>query len=255
LVSYGLDRFARVWDVATQRQLSESRLPSSVDEMAFTPQTNQLVTLSTDRTIRFWNMNSWNMINSFEMDGLVDDFAVSQDEQWLITIINRNTIFVWNLPSNRVDKVITVDDNLEGHIALSPDGKWLAVPVSSEVWIYDTDSWSIEHKLESNETVFSVEDVEFSPNGRYLAAGDFFDKPHIWEVENGRLRVKMEDINTAEMLLFTPDGEHLITAGGPYSPTGRGSPGNVIRIWEVFEGDEADGIAAEPEDSAETINQ
>lgn len=66
------------------------------------------------------------------------------------------------------------------NIAISPNGKQLAVASQIGVWLYDTQTGDAVDFLDGHET--SVRSVAFSPDGIALASGGIDGSILIWEV-------------------------------------------------------------------------
>ena len=65
--------------------------------------------------------------------------------------------------------------------------------------------------------------VEFSPDGRYVAAGDDHGILSMWDVRNGRLVVKckIKDGGIAKSMAFTPNGDRIASGG------------HTVQCWDV----------------------
>jgi WD40 repeat protein len=66
-----------------------------------------------------------------------------------------------------------------------------------------------------------VNDVAFSPDGKYLATAGEDNTARVWEVPSGHEVARMKHPNIVSDLIFSPDGEYLATT----------SADNVARLW------------------------
>ena len=138
------------------------------------------------------------------------------------------------------------EGDLIGKMALSPDGKFLAIVsdvsrgrlgrADPAVSIWDL---TMRKRTASIPGTFRFDlgVIGFSPDGRLLAAGSFTDDITLWDVRNGRkvatidldgpgeaLRPDAADRNEVTRLDFTPDGKSLMVYP---SVEGR------LRVWDV----------------------
>ncbi|MDE3258695.1 MAG: Ig-like domain-containing protein [Gemmatimonadota bacterium] len=106
-------------------------------------------------------------------------------------------------------------------VALSPDGRTLAVASSIGVWLYEVATSQALALLPSTKSVHSV---SFSPDGT-LAAGLGNGSVKLWDVESGAWIATLEGHMGASVdaVVFSPDGRRLVS----------GSWDQVIHIRDV----------------------
>lgn len=111
------------------------------------------------------------------------------------------------------------------NIAISPNGKQLAVGTQIGVWLYDTQTGDAISFLDAHEN--SVRSVAFSPDGFTLASGGGLGKDRsirLWDIRTGEhSMLSSTDYNDVGTLSFSSDGNILVS--GHHS-------GNVI-LWDV----------------------
>ncbi len=145
-------------------------------------------------------------------------------------------------------------------MALSPDqqlvasvtGQYLAgdyeyrpAPESEpSVCVLAAASGEVLHKLAH---VPSVQSVAFSPDSRYLAAGNLMGEIRVWDVQSGEQVANWTTpdftswgiikshcyIGGVFALQFTPDGQHLLLAG--MGPMRDPMAGNGRQLWQKFD--------------------
>jgi WD40 repeat protein len=97
-------------------------------------------------------------------------------------------------------------------IALSADGRALAVAVDYAVKIYDVEKRSPRRALEGHKG--KVVTVAFSPDGRTLVTGSWDQTVRVWDVATGKERATYNwDIGRVYCVTYAPDGLRLAAGG------------------------------------------
>lgn len=124
----------------------------------------------------------------------------------------RNNILVWSLDTGSMVQVVKTFINEPYSLAASPDGRWLALSSTPWIVVYDTRTWRAVHVFEwaagMPHRSYNRLPVAFSPDSRFVAASGT-EKVRIWDMETGEAVLDLPE--GSEVLLFSPDGEFLIT--------------------------------------------
>ena len=104
-------------------------------------------------------------------------------------------------------------------VALSADGRWLAVASALGVWLYEA---ATARALALLPTERPVHSVAFALRGT-LAAGLENGRVELWEVETGQRTGALRHADRPVTVVFSPDGTHLAS----------GSREHVIKLWDV----------------------
>lgn len=105
-------------------------------------------------------------------------------------------------------------------LALSPDGKYLAVGTGIGVWIYDRSAqipialWDTERGL--------ISTLDFSPNGKWLATGNADSIVKVWDFHKGVCISRIEhsegkngkERETISRIVFSGDSQHIAASVG-----------------------------------------
>lgn len=94
-------------------------------------------------------------------------------------------------------------------IQYSPDGTRLAVATSLGIWIYDATTYQPLHFLKKHEDL--VERIVFSPDGNIIASEERFDKIHLWDVNTGKHKYKLDHRGGIKHFDFSAGGQTLVT--------------------------------------------
>ena len=126
------------------------------------------------------------------------------------------------------------------HIAISPDGKWIATAGGesgkpSEVFIWDALTGNEVKVLRGLDS--DINDVSFSPDSKLIAAATVRDLK-IWELANGNELLSKQVSpsrggKSSGRVLFSPDGRRLAWVG-----SGPGAPKSELKVWNLATGEE-----------------
>jgi WD40 repeat protein len=175
----------------------------------------------------------------------ISGIAFTPDGRQLVSASNDKTIRVWDLASGKTVRTIR-GESAPGQagkvfaMALSPDGKWLAVggwmdksaasvPRCGDIRLYEFASGKLVALLKGHTS--AVNSLAFSPDSKKLISGsDLGDlSAIIWDVEQKVVLHRLEG-HKAQLYAvgFSPDGSRAVT----------GSDDHDLRLWRVADGKE-----------------
>jgi WD40 repeat protein/tRNA A-37 threonylcarbamoyl transferase component Bud32 len=104
VLSGGEDRTARLWDVATGRQVGSTlEHREAVVAVAFSPDGRTMATASRDRTAHLWDAASGKEIGSpLQHDHAIGGLMINPDNRTLLTVDADAIISRWSLPDGRL---------------------------------------------------------------------------------------------------------------------------------------------------------
>jgi WD40 repeat protein len=164
--------------------------------------------------------------------------AFTPDGRQLVSASEDKTIRVWDLATGKTVRTLRGESTpgIQGKIyamALSPDGKWLAVGGWNSdqsaynefgIRLYDFGSGRLVTRLESKN--FLAYNLAFSPDSRYLISGNVTNASvfaGIWDVEQRQRKHNLSSRTTA--VGFMPDGARAVT-----------NSSNGPMVWRVADG-------------------
>lgn len=182
-----------------------------------------IATASSDKTIRIWDSTTKENIITLEgHTASIHSVAFSPNGETLISGDQDKKLLIWDLKSG--DIVNTIEFSwVVRTVAFSRNGRFFAAGDwfgGNSLRIWDADTQNLLHNLPAGR----VDDIAFSPDGKYLASGSLDDgKVLIWDPDTGQL---LNTINTDMKhvlgVVFADKGQTLICGG-----TGG------IQIWDV----------------------
>lgn len=172
------------------------------------------VASGTGSGVRLWDTLSGAALNepfTNQSDG--DSVTFSPDGR-LVAFDDFGGIHIWNLQAKRQQRLITEVkrmDNSAHALAFNPEGQWLAAagsfprdPRDDNARIWDVGTGQLVHTLTGHS--FTVNDVQFSPDGRWLVTGSADGTARIWDAKSGSPRLTLLSYGDKDWLAVAPDG-------------------------------------------------
>jgi WD40 repeat protein/serine/threonine protein kinase len=178
------DGTVRIWDVGTAREAGTFRLRESpVQEARFSPDGSRLAASDINGFVKVW------------------DLATDRE--------------LWGRPCGSVPG--------PGHVAISPDNRWLAYGSYSNgaITIRDLLTGGLVKSLGE---VGQLATMEFSRDGRLFAACGAERKVKVWKTDGVKVLWTLEQPDVIIALRFSPDGRRLATGSAD------------ARIWDLATG-------------------
>ena len=248
LASGSVDGSARLWDVATHKQLG-SRLAANtlpVSSVAFNANGRFLATGGDYGTVQLWDVATHRLLSSlgvrydssvaFSPAGRILAVGSSDGAVQLIDVATRKevAILVPSLSSSlgaiKIPSAPLLASKLGpvNSIAFSPNGRQLvAGSGGGTVELWDLSSDTILGSLLTTKAG-PVNSVAFSPDGKLLAAGSGDGMVRLWDTATGRqlgspLTTKAGPVNS---VAFSPDGKLLAAGSGD----------GMVWLWDTATG-------------------
>ena len=217
------DYTARIWDVASGREVMRIQRKGTVQGAFFSPDGKLLVTVTGDigmgpaeAGVHFWEAPDWHL--TFHAAG--GNIRFSADGR-LFAISDESTVRILETVSRREITSIATPNPLSTFI-FSPDLKHLATgDDKGAILICEVPSGRrvAELKQESG-----IGRLDFSPDGKYLVAAGG-SAAQIWDWSKGTGVIQFQHEAEVADVVFSQDGKTLATAAG-----------NTERLWDAATG-------------------
>ena len=220
MVSGGLDRTVRMWDVTTSRQLACIGNPEPVYALALTPDARVMAVMGT-AAIRVRDVAMPTPSSVLRHSAPVLALAFSPDGRTLASY-GMDATKLWNSAAGRqIATIATASNSWSCRLAFSPDGRSVAT-TGDTIGLWDMTG----RRLAVLAGV--AYGLAFSPDGKALAAASDHGNVAVWDLASLQRRHTMPVSVTATCVAFSPDGK-TIAAGGRYG---------VVKLFNASSGDE-----------------
>ena len=223
LVTGGVDAIARLWALATGREVRQLRGHGGwLVSAEFSPDGKRLVTASTEGMARVWDTATAQQILKLEAGDQAMEAAFSPDAKTIATAGRLAGLKLWNAQDGALLPERGDYDLAVWSVSFSPDGRRLAYAGGPPVFDEDADSRVVVLDRSTGEqTSFvahhqQIRRVRFSPDGRLLATASLDGTARLWNAETGQeVRPLLMSFGGEVMqdAGFSPDGQWLAVAG------------------------------------------
>jgi WD40 repeat protein len=227
LISVGLDKTIRFWDLGTGEPLRVLRPPVgpsthgwlfsaalSPDGTMLAVGTYRALTPLYDHRIHLIELPSGQLVRSLKGHiYTIYDLAFSPDGERLASASHDNTTRIWDVKTGETRQI------LQGHtapvhgVAWSPDGKRLvtgSIDKTARIWVTDTGA----EVAVMREATDQIPTVGWSPDGLTIATGSYDKTIRLYE-PSGKYRYAWSNLaNMVMSLQFSPDSKRLLYTYG-----------------------------------------
>jgi WD40 repeat protein len=236
------DRTARLWDLATKKEVAAFRRHTHlVNGLAFSPDGRRLATASLDKTATVWEIDGARELRQLRgHTDMVTSVLFSADGDAVLTGSWDGTVKVWNAGHEPAFRALRGHTSHVANLAFAPDGKRIASAGPESVRLWD---------LEAGREVFHLDTamqcVSFRHDGHLLATGGRDDTVRLWDVSGtaGRptqVREMAGHTGRVSAVAFRPDGKQVASASTG-NQDGK-KPGEVY-LWGADTGERTGQLA------------
>jgi WD40 repeat protein len=212
----------RRWDVATGKVLARTALrqPGEVNvQIDLAANGSKVAVLTNTGSVRLVDPATGKTVRELVVPGRRARFVhLSPDGKFVVARRSINGMaWQWETDSGK-PRAFTVPPKkktVPASLALAPDGTTLAVRVGSlgiQTGLLDLRTMIRKPPLSTNTTLAGV---AFSPDGKYLAEGNFSGKVFLWDVAANTEKSSIAlHLGAASAVAFSRDGTRLASGGG-----------------------------------------
>ncbi|KAF9093051.1 hypothetical protein BGX29_010129 [Mortierella sp. GBA35] len=220
----------RLYNASTGASTAELRGHSnSVTSLAFSPDSQFLVTGSYDKTARIWKIQTGKCGMVFEgHTEAVTAVAFSPTGFYIATGSDDRTVRVWSARTGRVFNILSGHVDVVKSLSYSSDSQLNQLAsgggdFSVKLWNARTGTFDRDLKGHTN----AIESVSFSTDGKKLASASRDVTARIWDVSTGQMVHELTGHrNAVTAIAFSPNNLRVATGGWD----------KTVRIWDVKTG-------------------
>jgi WD40 repeat protein/serine/threonine protein kinase len=228
VVTASFDKTARVWDVATGREVVQlNGHEDRVWSAKFSPDGQRIVTASFDKTSRVWDAATGREIS--RLNGHTDQVCsatFSADASRILTASGDNTARIWSVETGQEIRRFEGHTDLVKTALFSPDGSRIVTASrdrTARIW----DSLSGRQVVILNGHTDRVNSASFSPDGQRVVTASHDKTARIWNAATGQQLVLLSGhADRVTGAAFSPDGQRIVTTSADRS----------TRIWNALTG-------------------
>jgi WD40 repeat protein len=227
----GAGRTARIWSVASRREVSRLPHTEEVRGVAFSPDGARLATVCADQSVTVWDLSSRGVHFAksgpslgLTIDGVPYGVSFSPDGRWLAAGSDDGVVRVWDADTGRDAFTLQGHTNSVRGVAFHPASRWLASSSDDgAIKIWDLAVEGEPRQVGGHKYAGSVRWITFSGDGRRLFSACTNDTAKVWDVATGQEVLTLRGhLGSVWGVAISRDSERLATA----------SLDGTVKIWD-----------------------
>ena len=236
LAAGGKDNTLKMYDLEKRTLVREfERHPDDIFTLEFGPNADYLVTGCRDRLLRVFDVDTGKLVYTLDRhNDTIYKVRFHPDGRFLVSAGKDETVFVWDLDTGTLVDVLREHEDAIYALGFSPDGKTLySGSLDKTVVVWDTEYLSMTTSFKAKQDVYCLavnpKNTLVAVSGVTRVRGGDADKRtspiNIYAVDDEYKRKEAFSGHQPACwsLIFTPDGEHLVSGGTD----------SRIRIWTM----------------------
>ncbi len=202
---------------------------SMITALSYLPDGKTILSTGYDKLLRLWDVNSGRELRQFAPPhfGSFTTLSLSADGKRFAAKDYGGSIVLGDLANGQLIESPERGPEVGGSLALSPDGKVLAVLSPLQVRLVDTRSGKVLATWENAKG--SLLSLAFSPDSKTLATGADDGKVLLRDVSAATVSLRLECPGPVYSLAFSPNGK-IVGTGWAKNDHGK------LRLWESATG-------------------
>lgn len=209
-----------------------------VRSLAFTSDSQFLVSGGVDKTIKIWNVETRSLVRTLSPSPAqeVGTVALSSDGQTLASGCIDGTVRLWHWKTGKLLYTLTGHSNIVTSVAFSPDGQTLASGSGDKtIRLWNVNDGSLRQTITTQQF---IETLAFNPADDMLASAGIEMSVDLWDWRTGKLvRSLGRYAGVIYAIAFSPNGQSLAFSPDAYAgdtpATDRNQERNTLRLWNL----------------------
>jgi len=205
-----------------------SGLPNAVKQLSITLDGEYLAAVLSDNSISVWNLNQGLVLDSIsgsEFGDWIKFVEFKPDNSLLYTADYSGEIKFWSVDQQNITKQFWTYCYLFYKLAVSSSTNEIATSYDDKIAIWSATQATLIRLMNGGIDEYTSE-IDFSPDGKLLAAGDK-NKIHLWDTKSGEELLTISGyLGTVFSVDFSPNDPTLAS----------GSLDGSVKLWDVNTG-------------------
>jgi len=213
---------------------------SPIRSLAFTPDSQFLVSGGVDKTIKIWNVETRSLVQTLRPSPAqeVVTVALSSDGQTLASGSIDGTVRLWNWKTGKLLHTLSGHSSIVTSVAFSPNGQTLASGSGDKmIYLWKVGDGSLDQTIATQQF---IQTLAFSPTDNMLASAGVGMSVDLWDWTTGNLVRSLGRYKSViYAIAFSPDGRSLVFSPDACSPDSdycKNLPAtdkNTLRLWNL----------------------
>jgi WD40 repeat protein len=193
---------------------------SPVRSLAFTPDSQFLVSSGGNKTIKIWDVKTRSLVRTLSPSPAQDiiTVALSSDDQTLASGSFDGTVRLWNWKTGKLLHTLSGHSDIVTSVAFSPNGQTLASGSGDKmIRLWNVADGSLGQTIATRQF---IETLAFSPVDNMLASAGVGMRVDLWDWTTGELIRSLGRYTSAiYAIAFSPNGQFLAFSPDACSPS------------------------------------
>jgi WD40 repeat protein len=220
ILSASADGSVKLWQTPTESKLLAH--PGQVTSAVLSPDGSRLVTGCSDKQVRLWNLGNGQVERPFGGPSLgVLCVAMNAAGNRIAAGSADKTLFVWDAATAKEIKKFTLTAAVNS-VAFSTDGKFLAGGLAdNSIHLFDLTLGKEVKNFTGHSG--SVNALIFTNKGDQLVSASADKTVQVWNVADGKAKIKLEHGAAVQALALGKDGTHIASGGAD----------KTVKVWTL----------------------
>jgi WD40 repeat protein len=224
VVTSNINGTARIWDVATRKEVVVLQGPSSLNSAEFSPNGTVVVTGGADGAARLWDVAEKKCIKKLGSGPMLWGAAFSPCGQRVVTAGVDGVARVWDVATGKVLQVLSAKAGRLFSATFSTDGERIVTACMdgyARIWQWKAGPGKPLRLGDGNRPIYGA---AFSPDGRHIATANWDGTAQVWHITRKEKVAELRGhAHWVTSVAFSNDGKFLVTA----------SRDTTARVWDT----------------------